>query len=345
MISHTKASKRKRNAFLKKGIKVPPFLIMSITSQCNLCCDGCFAGSAGNIGKSRKKNEIEDARLNKDQWNSIIKDAKQLGVYGFVIGGGEPFLFPGLVELFEEHVENLFIVVSNGTAIGPEKLKRLKKLSNVVIILSIEGGEAQTDSRRGDGVYKQVIDTLGKLKKIGIISGISVTITRNNFRYWMDVKNLDNLIEQGIRIGTFLEYIPTTSGADVCEGSDYELILTPDEREEFRQRILDFRSSKPIYLIHSPGDEEYFGGCVSAGRGFAHVTPYGDLTPCPVSNIATHNLTNSSLKAGLASPLFEIICKSEHLLETGGMPCALFAHPKEVEDIAKEVGAYRTGRK
>ncbi|MHA1277745.1 MAG: hypothetical protein ACTSQ8_11175 [Candidatus Helarchaeota archaeon] len=56
--------------------------------------------------------------------------------------------------------------------------------------------------------------------------------------------------------------------------------------------------TKQIFLLHSPGDEEYMGGCVSAGRGFAHITPMGDLTPCPVSNIATHNLTKASLREG-----------------------------------------------
>jgi MoaA/NifB/PqqE/SkfB family radical SAM enzyme len=125
--------------------------------------------------------------------------------------------------------------------------------------------------------------------------------------------------------------------------NDHELILTHEQRAQFRKRILEYRSKKPIYLVHSPGDEEYFGGCVSAGRAFAHVTPYGDLTPCPASDIATHNLTRSSLRDALASRLFHEIRENEHLLETGETPCALFAHPKEVDELAKAVGAYRTG--
>ncbi len=106
--------------------------------------------------------------------------------------------------------------------------------------------------------------------------------------------------------------------------------------------MLEVRNTKSIYLIHSPGDEEYFGGCVSAGRGFAHVTPGGDLTPCPVSNVATHNLKTSTLKDALASPLFEAIRKNEHLLETDGMPCALFSHPQELDELTKSVGGYYT---
>ena len=105
---------------------------------------------------------------------------------------------------------------------------------------------------------------------------------------------------------------------------------------------LNYRKNKPLLIIHSPGDEELFGGCVSAGRGFAHVTPSGDLTACPVSNIATHNLKNVTLREGFASPLFTKIRENEQLLENEGTPCSLFAHPKEVAELAKEVDAYRT---
>ncbi len=72
------------------------------------------------------------------------------------------------------------------------------------------------------------------------------------------------------------------------------------------------------------------------------MTPGGDLTPCPVSNIATHNLSGKTLREGLASDLFVAIRENEYLLETEGTPCALFAHPKEVSELAESVGAYRT---
>jgi MoaA/NifB/PqqE/SkfB family radical SAM enzyme len=126
------------------------------------------------------------------------------------------------------------------------------------------------------------------------------------------------------------------------EENDEALMLTKEERATFRAQILMYRTAKPLYIIHSPCDEEFFGGCVSAGRGFAHVTPAGDLTPCPVSNVATHNLRTATLREGFSSPLFTKIRENEGLLETGDTPCSLFAHPKEVEELAKSVNAYRT---
>ena len=120
------------------------------------------------------------------------------------------------------------------------------------------------------------------------------------------------------------------------------LMLENGERKSFREKVLEYRQTKNLIILHSPGDEEYKGGCVSAGRSFAYVTPKGDLTPCPVSNIATHNLKSSSLKDGLKSPLFTYIREQDHLLETEDSPCALFSHPREVDKIVKKVKGYYT---
>jgi MoaA/NifB/PqqE/SkfB family radical SAM enzyme len=352
-----KACKRTRVKEGERGLKVPPALILSITSKCNLQCTGCYAHATGCITDDSKILEVSRPSLDLDQWRRIIKEASDLGVFCFVIAGGEPFLFPRLTDIFREFKNRLFLVLTNGTVLGKDDIRSLKRLSNVAVLVSIEGGSELTDSRRGTGVHDKAMGTLKNLNNKGVLAGISVTITRTNFRYWMKPENIDDIIKQGARIGVFVEYIPLTPGSNSEEclaipdhldseennrTDDFHLILTPDERIEFRDRILNFRDSKPIYLIHSPGDEEYFGGCVSAGRGFAHITPTGDLTPCPISNIATHNLTESSLREALASPLFSAIRENDHLLETEGMPCALFAHPREVDELARNVGAYRT---
>jgi MoaA/NifB/PqqE/SkfB family radical SAM enzyme len=323
-----KASRSRKEA-LAEGVRVPPFLIISVTPYCNLRCAGCFAAAVGTTRPGRQ--------LGFEQWHTIIKEACELGVYSFIIAGGEPFLYPGLMDLCGSFKDRFFLILTNGTVLTEEHFKRLKRSSNVAVIVSIEGGQDVTDGRRGKGVHEKAIATLERLSRIGAVHGISVTITRDNHGFWMDDRNLDRFISQGVRIGVFLEYIPTSPGPE-----DHLLMLDKDERARFREAMLSYRENKSIYIIHSPGDEEFFGGCVSAGRGFAHITPAGDLTPCPVSNIATHNLTTSSLREALASPLFTSICENEHLLEVDGVPCALLSHPEEVEALAKEVGAYRT---
>ena len=320
---------RTREEELLKGTTVPPFLILSITSNCNLKCAGCYAEATGTLCNNQSNKNLQT-----EQWTKIIKEASDLGVFGFIIAGGEPFLMPNLLKISEVFNDRLFLIFTNGTILGDPEYKKLKRLKNTIIIVSIEGSKELTDLRRGSGVYEKALSTINKLDDNGILSGISVTINRNNFRFWMESKNIDELISQGVRLAFLLEYIPVDNNT--------ELMLTEEESAEFRNKVLFYRKNKQILLVHSPGDEEYMGGCVSAGRGFAHVTPSGDLTPCPVSNIATHNLTNSTLEDGLKSQLFTIIRENEHLLETNGSPCALFSHQEEVEELVKKVNAYRT---
>lgn len=390
-----KKAKKRRVALMAEGVMIPPALILSITSRCNLACPGCYASAAGNLDDtSCQQGPKPDERktLALEKWKDMIQEASGLGVFFFVLAGGEPFLYPGLLEICKDFPDRFFLILTNGTAISEKHYRALKGVSNTAIIVSLEGNCEMTDSRRGKGVHEKALETLKRLEKLGVPNGISATITRNNYEYWMEAENLDTLIEQGLRIGVFLEYIPTSFGSPgTCfhpeeaendtagensleektedgeggkspagaspkgdstdasanpwpDSGDFGLILTPEERQVFRERIVHFRNSRSIYIVHSPGDEEFFGGCVSAGRGFAHVTPGGDLTPCPVSDIATHNLVKSTLREALTSPLFEKIRENEHLLETEGMPCALFAHPKEMDELAREVGAYRTSQ-
>lgn len=343
LITGLRRAQKTRAEHRVNGLRVPPALILSITNRCNLRCFGCYAQAVGiTPGKGSNGNINNRSELSIEQWRKIISESRDLGVFMFIIAGGEPFLFPGLIELTQEFPDRLFMIVTNGTAISENDFRKLKRISNVSVVVSCEGNEKVTDARRGSGIYQKAIKTIKRLTKTGVVTGVSATITRLNYRYWMDPETIDTFVKMGVRVGVLTEYIPTTPKPDEYDNGFHSLMLTEKQRAEFRSRILKFKDSKKIYLIHSPGDEEFFEGCVSAGRGFAHVTPSGDLTPCPVSNIATHNLVDSTIKEGLESPLFEEIRKNDHLLETEGMPCALFAHPKEVNELAKSVGAYRT---
>jgi len=170
------------------------------------------------------------------------------------------------------------------------------------------------------------------------LTGIAITIGSANVEYWSQPKNIDALIAHSGPLAMFIELIPASG----CENG---AALTDEQRRRFRQVVVEYRDrlTGGAYIIHSPGDEEALGGCVSAGRGFVHVNPSGDVTACPVSALATHNLKKSSLGEALASPLFAMIRENGHLLETEGHPCGLSAHAAELEKMAKELGAYRTG--
>jgi MoaA/NifB/PqqE/SkfB family radical SAM enzyme len=330
--AHTQ-SRRVRAQALADGVQVPPFLVLSVTSKCNLRCAGCFAGDIGTVTAAPAQ-----PGLTVGDWSRVVDEAIRLGVIAFVIAGGEPFLLPGIVNLFRDHPDRLFVVFTNGTALKASDYQVLRNCSNTAVVVSIEGDRDLTDLRRGRGVFEKALGSLDRLRNAGVLTGISVTVGRANIEYWSQPENIDGLLKHSGPLAFFIEEIPT--GNDKSEA-----LLTPEQRSRFRETIVRYRNRATggAYIIQSPDDEEELGGCVSAGRGFAHVNPGGDLTPCPISAIATHNVKTSNLRAALASPLFAMIRKNGHLLETEGHPCGLSAHAAELERMTQGLGAYRTG--
>src|SRR6056297_2417369 len=195
----------------EEAVMVPPILILSITHKCNLKCLGCFASAVGISSNNQSKFNQKGLRV--DEWERIITQARELGVFTFLIAGGEPFVFNGLLDLCEKFDDSIFLIFSNGTALKEADYKRLKKTSNTGIMVSVEGSDQMTDMRRGKGIHKTAVQTAKRLGKLGILSGISVTITRENYQYWMQEENLDDYIREGLHMGFFTEYIPV--GSDV----------------------------------------------------------------------------------------------------------------------------------
>lgn len=326
-------ARRVRAQALDEGVRVPPFLVLSVTFRCNLRCTGCFAADIGTVARAPVQPGLDVS-----DWSRVVDEAARLGVIAFVIAGGEPFLLPGIAKVFQDHPDRLFVVFTNGTTLKPVDYQILKSCSNTAVVVSVEGDRELTDLRRGDGVFKKAMESLDRLRDVGVLTGISVTVGAKNIEYWTESQNIDAMLAHSGPLAFFIEQIPTgESGADP--------LLTPEQRQRFREVVVAYRNrtSGGAYIIQSPDDEEELGGCVSAGRGFVHVNPSGDVTPCPVSALATHNVRTANLREALASPLFGMIRENGHLLETEGHPCGLSAHADELAKMTKGLGAYRTG--
>jgi MoaA/NifB/PqqE/SkfB family radical SAM enzyme len=303
----------------EENIIVPPIMILSITSKCNLKCKGCFAYNTGVIDNGKN--------LLFNDWKKVIEEAIEIGVFGFLMIGGETFLYENLLELCDMYKDNLFVIFTNGTLLDKEKINKLKNMSNTVVVISIEGDNELTDNRRGEKTYNKALKAFSYLKENKIMSGVSITITTINYKFWMDEKNLDYLIDNGIRLGFFTEYIPLN------KKEQEEFCLDNHQRKIFREKILEYKKNKNMLIIHSPGDEEALGGCVSSGIGFAHINPFGNVTPCPVSDVFTHNIKDYTLKECLNSQLFKDIRNNKKLLENNDSSCSLYSNKEELNKI------------
>jgi len=178
---------------------VPPIMIMSITNRCNLKCKGCFASTLGNSGRSTCNKRTMDSA----DWFRVIDQGRGLGIFTFLVAGGEPFMLPDLVDICGRNGDRVFVIFTNGTALDGDLFDKLRKTANTAVVLSVERGEELTDEKRGEGVFEKAVRSLEALNKVGVPGGISVTITRRNFRFWSDETNLDFFIYRGAKLAFF----------------------------------------------------------------------------------------------------------------------------------------------
>jgi MoaA/NifB/PqqE/SkfB family radical SAM enzyme len=310
---------RIRQSLAKKGINVPPFMIASITRKCNLKCAGCYAKALENT----HSQELSTERL-----NGIIREADNLGVSTILLAGGEPLTRKDILQISANYPSIIFPLFTNGLLIDNDAVSILKQNKNIVPIISIEGKKQATDTRRGKGVFIKAASAMQKLKKAGVVFGVSFTVTKENFDNLTNMEFLKEIYERGAGIFFFVEYIPAQ------EGSEY-LVINQSEREKIPELMQQFRSKIPALFIAFPGEEEKFGGCLSAGRGFVHISAEGNLEPCPFAPYSDTSLVNLSLEDALKSEfLRKIRSHPEHLSETKN-GCALFENRAFVQSLLR----------
>jgi MoaA/NifB/PqqE/SkfB family radical SAM enzyme len=196
----------------------------------------------------------------------------------------------------------------------------------VVPVISVEGGHQATDARRGEGVYAGATRAMAHLRQAGVLFGASVTVTNQNMRAVTDPCCIRQLNALGCRLVFFIDFVPVEPGSEV-------LALSTQERIEMAGRIEALRAALPGLYVALPGDEERYGGCLAAGRGFAHISPEGRLEACPFAPYADTSLKDTPLREALASRLLRKIREEpEHLSELSG-GCALWARREWVASL------------
>ena len=128
------------------------------TLKCNLRCSYCSL-AVGDVLGSQKQVTYSVDQL------AAFADAQLAGKEVYVtFYGGEPTLNAAMMmEVMRRFPQWRFQLQTNGTLIDDLPAWVLERFSNVLV--SIDGGEAITDSFRGRGIYRQVLKNLRAVRK------------------------------------------------------------------------------------------------------------------------------------------------------------------------------------
>ena len=313
----------------KYNCNIPWLILFDPTSACNMHCVGCWSGTYGH------KNNLSFEDMDK-----IVTEGKKLGVYLYLMTGGEPMVRKkDLLRLIEKHHDCYFAAFSNSTLIDEDFCKELVRLGNMTFLLSIEGTPDTNDARRGTGHYAEVMRAMDLLKKYGILFGTSVCYTSQNVEAVTSDDFFHLLEEKGAKFGFYFHYMPIGKNAVPA------LMPTPEQRKYMIDRIRYIRSDKSdiqFYPMDFQNDGEYVGGCIAGGRNYFHINSSGDAEPCVFIHFSNANIHDQSVLEILKSPLFMMYHEGQPFNRNHLRPCPMLENPELLRQMVKETGAHQT---
>ncbi|WP_413730012.1 radical SAM protein [Sodalis sp. RH22] len=301
-----------------------PFLVLiSPTYACNLRCKGCYSALYGDRYHFEESEMID-----------ILQQFYDLGVRFFTLTGGEPFVYPSIMRIFEKFNDCYFMVYTNGTLLTESRVKKLAKLGNVATTISIEGWEEMTDWRRGEGVFKKIVESYHRLHDEGLMCGASIMATRKNHDQLMNDDYWRFISELGVEYVWVFQYMP------IGRDATFDLVPTPQQRYERFHKIEQLRLSGQFAFIADFWNHGFLvNGCMSGGANYLHINAKGGVEPCVFQQYAVDNIREKSVIDVLHSPFFEGF-KQQIPFNTNLMqPCPIIDNPGKFREHILKHGA------
>ena len=313
----------------KHDINIPWIILVDPTSACNLKCTGCWSAEYGHL-----------IQLSYEELDRIITEGEELGIYAWLMTGGEPLIRKAdILKLAEAHPYSSFHIFTNGTLIDDAFCEEVVRLGNIAPSISLEGFEEVNDLRRGKGVFQKVMHAMDTMKKHKLLFGTSICYTSSNYKTVTSDEFLDMIISKGVKYTWYFHYMPVGNDAST------DLLLTPEQREYMYHRVREIRAGeggKPIIAVDFQNDGEYVSGCVAGGKYYCHINPNGDVEPCVFIHYSSANIHDMSLLDCLKQPLFKAYKANQPFNPNHLKPCPMLENPEILQRLVKETGAKST---
>jgi MoaA/NifB/PqqE/SkfB family radical SAM enzyme len=298
-------------------MQLPQYLNLLPTYLCNARCQICNIWQQNPESQSRKSEEMTlefYARLFADPWLAELRHIS--------ISGGEPFLYPQLVELVKLIPKHVVVTIATNASVPllvvRPMLSELAFRAQFHIQISLDGTESVHNQLRGlPTAYQTAMELVTALKQQHIPYYFSMVINTRNYA------ELDAVYKLAKQNDTFVQFNPIHSGdyylmpelKELTNWTEEQIAVVEQQLEKIipdlvtRNKItseeIEFYQQIPDYLRHGskkPKDEgrgtkeensSFFLAQRSsfirqsfpecyAGRLAIYLDPYGSIFPCPV---------------------------------------------------------------
>jgi AdoMet-dependent heme synthase len=145
----------------------------NVTNTCNLSCKFCYADSI----------RAKTVHIPLDRIRLLAREAREVGCKRVILSGGEIFVRDDWFEICEAFsvVGIAVSLVSNGTLISDDRLRRIKLIPGFSILISLDGDEEVHDRIRGmNGSHRKTLATIAKFSEHAIDFQVNSTIIKTN---------------------------------------------------------------------------------------------------------------------------------------------------------------------
>jgi radical SAM protein with 4Fe4S-binding SPASM domain len=281
---------------------------LEFNKSCNFRCLYCYASD----------HLAQRDELSREEFYDLITQAKELGARKMIVLGGEPMLYPHIMEMIR-FIRSLNMDVelfTNGTNLTSEKATELYEAGVRVVLKMNTFDEKVQDTLSGrKGAYTQIHEAFKNLKLAGYPSkdrfmGISTVVCQQN------IEELPKMWEwlRDQNIAPYFEMITPQGGAKEHNMLDVD----SHQVEELFKRISKIDRNK--YGHHWDPKPPLIGGECLRHQFSCAVNSEGDVQPCVGVTIAIGNVRKQKLKDILKDS--EVVQDLKVYTETIKGPCS-----------------------
>ena len=263
----------------ESGLSAPITVTWEVTNRCNLRCSHCLSDSGPEADTH--------AELNLEQAKRVVEQLAEAQVFQIHFGGGEPFVYPGFMELLRHAQRRGFCclcISTNGALLNAARIAELEALGGIYLQISMDGATEQScDALRGAGAYRRALAALGRLRGTAIVRTVNFVCTRANAH---ELDAMHALAESQGATLRVTRLKPSGRGAIVYQS----LRLTGTQQSSLHawlERHPNVLTGDTFFHLNALGGKPLpgFRFC-GAAKLTCLITPNGDVFPCPFTQSA-----------------------------------------------------------
>ena len=269
---------------------ISPILRLKINrSACNMSCQHCCEEpymSRDLIKRTGAKDPRPQMTL--DDYKKLSDECDELGLFRFVITGGEALLDKNLGDLITtlDPLKHLIILDTNGYYFTEEKARWFAGLGGYKVQISLDSfiREEHDSFRNTPGAYDRAIDAFKAAKKADLELLLSTCLVKGR----VFSREFEDLIAY---CGS--EEIPlyVTLAKPVGSGREHlDWVCTKEDVDQ-----LKFLEDKHNIFTHMTPNYGQPGKCITV-KGINTVNHDGEIIPCPYMDLSIGNVTKEPLK-------------------------------------------------